>query len=103
MRRSRAGALSVGGICTTFVDMQPATDSATEAGDPAGLTTLSPRELEVLRLLADGMRSSEIAQQLGIAVPTVKCHLTRTYRKLGVRNRVGAVLHYLRAAPASGD
>lgn len=85
---------------TTFVRMPPAAEPST---DPAGLEALSPRELEVLRLLADGMRSSEIASQLGIAVPTVKCHLTRTYRKLGVRNRVGAVLHYLRAAPASGD
>jgi DNA-binding CsgD family transcriptional regulator len=68
-----------------------------------GLDGLSPRELEVLRLLSDGMRSSEIADELGIAVPTVKCHLTRTYRKLGVRNRVGAVLHYLRSSAVAAD
>jgi DNA-binding CsgD family transcriptional regulator len=80
------------------IALQPAAGSG-----EGSLDVLSPRELEVLRLLADGMRSSEIAEALGIAVPTVKCHLTRTYRKLGVRNRVGAVLHYLRSSAVAAD
>jgi DNA-binding CsgD family transcriptional regulator len=64
---------------------------------PDPLAGLTPREAEVLRLAARGMRSTEIAGKLDIAVPTVKRHLTTVYRKLGVENRVEATALYFAA------
>jgi LuxR family maltose regulon positive regulatory protein len=52
---------------------------------------LSDRELEVLRLLAVGMSNKEIAEQLFLAVGTVKKHTSNIYAKLGVRSRTHAV------------
>jgi DNA-binding CsgD family transcriptional regulator len=53
--------------------------------------TLSRREIDVLRLMADGQSNQEIAQVLVVALNTVKMHIKHIYRKLGVRNRVQAV------------
>lgn len=52
------------------------------------LSVLSDRELEVLRLIAQGLRSSEIAAKLGRALPTIKSHRQQIGRKLGARTRV---------------
>jgi len=52
---------------------------------------LTPRELDVLRLLCVGQTNGEIADELGIAIGTVKFHTSQIYGKLGVRNRVTAV------------
>lgn len=54
---------------------------------PAGLT---PREHEILRLVAQGRSNLEIAKALSITEPTVKGHLWRLYRKIGVANRTAA-------------
>lgn len=56
-----------------------------------GEGALSPREKEVLRLVADGKTNIEIAEQLSIGVETVKTILGRACRKLGVRRRAQAV------------
>jgi ATP/maltotriose-dependent transcriptional regulator MalT len=56
-----------------------------------GVEALSRRELDVLRLMADGQSNQEIAQVLILARDTVKMHIKHIYRKLGVRNRVQAV------------
>ena len=53
---------------------------------------LSKRELEVLRLLADGLSNQEIAQKLVVTVGTVKTHVHNTLGKLGVSSRAQAVL-----------
>lgn len=53
---------------------------------------LSARELEVLRLIVAGLTNAEIAQQLYIAVATVKVHAGNIYSKLGIRNRAQAIL-----------
>lgn len=53
--------------------------------------TLSPRELEVLRLLATGHSNEAIASELVVALSTVKWHVAQIYRKLGVRGRVQAI------------
>jgi DNA-binding CsgD family transcriptional regulator len=56
---------------------------------------LSPREQEVLDLLAAGSTNGEIGQRLSVTENTVKSHLTRVYRKLGVRSRTEAITAYL--------
>jgi DNA-binding NarL/FixJ family response regulator len=54
-------------------------------------TPLTPREEEILQLLTEGCSNAEIAAQLSIKEPTVKGHLWRLYRKIGVRSRTAAV------------
>ncbi len=53
--------------------------------------TLTDRELEVLLLLAEGLKNREIAQRLHLSTATVKTHVLHIYDKLGVRNRTAAV------------
>lgn len=59
---------------------------------PPTLVDLTPRELEVLRLLADGRSNTEIGGALYLSEATVKSHVTRVLSKLGVRDRVQAVI-----------
>jgi DNA-binding CsgD family transcriptional regulator len=58
---------------------------------------LTPRELEVLVLAAQGLARRETARQLSIKPATVKTHLEHVYAKLGVANRTAAVAYALRA------
>jgi DNA-binding NarL/FixJ family response regulator len=58
---------------------------------PSLATRLTPRELEVLRLLANGMGQDEIARQLFISRKTVATHIEHVLQKLGVRTRAQAV------------
>jgi DNA-binding NarL/FixJ family response regulator len=53
---------------------------------------LTPRELQIVRLLADGLRNKEIAQALEISEGTVKIHLHNIYEKLNVDSRVELAL-----------
>lgn len=52
---------------------------------------LSPREMEVLQALVDGLSNKEIGERLFISISTVKTHIINIYSKLGVKNRVEAV------------
>jgi DNA-binding CsgD family transcriptional regulator len=54
-----------------------------------GWASLTPAEIDVASLAADGMTNPQIAARLFIARGTVKMHLSRAYRKLGVKNRTG--------------
>jgi DNA-binding CsgD family transcriptional regulator len=55
---------------------------------PAGWESLTPTELQVAELAAEGMSNPQIASQLFVSRSTVKLHLSNVYRKLGVGNRV---------------
>jgi DNA-binding NarL/FixJ family response regulator len=57
-----------------------------------GTTTLTPRELEIVRLVAQGLRNKELANRLSITEGTVKIHLHNIYDKLGVDGRLELVL-----------
>jgi DNA-binding NarL/FixJ family response regulator len=59
---------------------------------PRGLDELTERELEVFRLIASGLSNAEIGQELFISDTTVKTHVTRVLQKLGLRDRVQAVV-----------
>jgi LuxR family transcriptional regulator, maltose regulon positive regulatory protein len=58
------------------------------------MDVLSPREREVLGLIAEGMRNREIATALFISQSTAKVHVRNVLAKLGVRNRAEAVARY---------
>jgi two-component system, NarL family, nitrate/nitrite response regulator NarL len=70
--------------------------SSPEGSDP-DLATLSRREDEVLRLLAEGLTDREVAKRLVISPRTVETHVSSILRKLGVRNRAEAARRYREA------
>jgi DNA-binding NarL/FixJ family response regulator len=59
---------------------------------------LTPRESEILELLALGLSNRAIADQLGIRNPTVRAHCVNIYLKLGVGNRTQAAMVHVRGA-----
>jgi DNA-binding NarL/FixJ family response regulator len=74
----------------------PAQASAVE------LESLSPREVEVLHLLAEGYVNKEIADRLAISAPTVATYIRRIYEKLQVHSRAAAIGKFSSLVKASG-
>jgi len=68
-----------------------------------GTNLLSPREEEVVRCVAKGLRNAEIAQSLEISEQTVKTHMTSILRKLRVRDRVELLLYARRVGIIAED
>jgi DNA-binding CsgD family transcriptional regulator len=69
---------------------------AADDGRSAEPGVLTPRELEVLLLVARGMSNRRIARRLGISEKTVKNHLSAVYAKLGATCRTEATIHAIR-------
>ena len=69
----------------------------------SSIEPLSERELEVLGLVAAGLKNQEIAKELFVVVGTVKAHLNSIYRKLGVQSRIQAVTRAKELSLFGGD
>ena len=72
-------------------------DELARGGRPRATDLLTPRELDVLRLIARGRSNKRIALELGVAEKTVKTHVTHVLAKLGVSDRTQAALYAVRA------
>lgn len=88
--------VSFGPVTATFEDpAQAATgEEETQVFEVPKIETgphLSPRQQQVLELMAEGMTNKEIGNELGVTERTVKAYAQELYDKLGVRNRAGAV------------
>jgi DNA-binding NarL/FixJ family response regulator len=77
---------------TSRVIERMATGVAPDAARDARLAELTPREREVLELLSGGLSNAEIAERLVVEESTIKTHVKRILSKLGVRDRVQAVI-----------
>jgi pimeloyl-ACP methyl ester carboxylesterase/DNA-binding CsgD family transcriptional regulator len=80
-------------ILDFLMDLPHAAETPPSPRDASGLT---PRELEVLRLVARGETNAGIAHQLGLSVHTVERHAANLYRKIGARGRADATAYAVR-------
>jgi DNA-binding NarL/FixJ family response regulator len=74
-------------LVSEFARLRPSVPSR-----PDALSELTPRETEVLRLVAEGLSNGEIAERLVVSDETIKTHVSRVLGKLAVRDRTQAVI-----------
>jgi non-specific serine/threonine protein kinase len=83
--------LAVDGLLVAYKQVFAEFMAAAPIEKPSVATVLSRRELDVLRLVAQGLTDAQVAEQLVVSVRTVHAHLQSVYNKLGVSNRTTAV------------
>ncbi len=85
------------GIARTVIRLMTelAKPETSQPSQPNIADLLSPREYEILSLLADGRKYQEIADQLFVSYDTVKTHIRHVYEKLEVRNKAEAISRFL--------
>ena len=86
-------------LVSAFQSHRGAVPASTPEVDPDPIHSLSPREREILALIARGASNKEVARGLGIAEATVKIHVQHILRKLNLSSRVQAAV-YLAGRPA---
>jgi DNA-binding NarL/FixJ family response regulator len=86
---------------TTARLMKGLADLSPQRAEP--VESLTEREIELLRLVAEGMSNKAIAQTLSISENTIKYHIRNILRKLGVQNRTEAVTQAIRAGLLGPD
>ena len=91
VRKAAAGIAVLHPRITGFL-MDAVRSPSMPSAAPDGLDLLSEREREALFLVAEGLSNQQIAERLGIGEKTVKTHVSRVLTKLGVRDRVQAVV-----------
>lgn len=95
-------AMAQNGMPSTAAASYPAPGAHTSL--PAELSVLSPRELDVFLAIATGMTNTEIGEMLYLSPATIKSHVNKIFSKLGLRDRVHAVIlaHRLRITGSTG-
>ncbi len=83
-------------VVSPQVAMQLAGSWRQGAGTEGGASALTPRELEVLQLLAEGLTNQEVGTRLGLSARTIKTHVQNLLGKLDVPDRTGAVARAFR-------
>ncbi len=89
---ARGEALLAPSVTRRLLDRFASELAPASASPPPALETLSNREREILRLVAGGLSNAEIATRLVLGETTVKSHVSSVLRKLGLRDRVQAVV-----------
>jgi DNA-binding NarL/FixJ family response regulator len=91
----------------SHAEAKPRTHPPTEVDQRADMAGLTPRELEILRLAAEGHTNVQLAKILSVTEQTIKFHLSNIYRKLKVSNRTEAshwaMLHQPGSTPRAMD
>ena len=82
-----------GKLVTAFQSLQGGAEPPAPEPDPDPIHSLSPREREILALIAQGASNKEVARDLGIAEATVKIHVQHILRKLNLSSRVQAAVY----------
>lgn len=82
-------------VCPEVIGARPTEDRA----EPAGISGLTQRQLDVLQQVADGHSNKRIAENLGLSIHTVKLHLHNGSLRLGARNRTEAAMRYREMHP----